>query len=299
MRRWLLAVLLLLALASPARAQFNNSCTYFGDSAGICNPAGAASFVGALDGLPAPAAAYSVRRLLTAYLGKAMNVCLVATPASCQDIGFTALGDLDSAAFTSFCSAVANSCAVNTWYDQSGNGNDCSQATSASRAPVNLSIFNGEPAIGFNSGLTCVTPSSAVLALAGDQTLLVVAAQNGQVGSYVNANFSWQYGVGAVNGNTPYYNASTGGNLGDAGQSVGGNTQHFMGATRLSGTAQHYVDNVAGSNGTGFSNAASAVPMTIGGITSSESEFYIWASGLSGANLTTLHTNVAAYFGTP
>ena len=81
------------------------------------------------------AAAYSVRQLAnTAAL--AMRVREDGTDTE-LDIGFDANGDLDTAAIASHCGA--NNGYVVTWYDQSGNQNDATQATDASQPQ----IYNG------------------------------------------------------------------------------------------------------------------------------------------------------------
>lgn len=72
-----------------------------------------------LDGIAKSArAAYSLRRLRTAYTGPAIRIRRTDNSTE-TDIGFNALGDLDVSAITSF---YSGECVVVTWYDQSGNG---------------------------------------------------------------------------------------------------------------------------------------------------------------------------------
>ena len=78
-------------------------------------------FTGALDGLPAAAAAFSVRRLRGAYTGPLLRVQRASDNLE-QNIGATVGGNLDTSALSSFCSST--SCFVSTWFDQSGNGQD-------------------------------------------------------------------------------------------------------------------------------------------------------------------------------
>lgn len=79
---------------------------------------GGPSFVGALDDLPAPAAAYSVaRRLLTSYTGPLIRVRR-SSDSTELDIGYDAAGDLDTAALLAFCGAGDGRVAKE--YDQSG-----------------------------------------------------------------------------------------------------------------------------------------------------------------------------------
>ena len=90
-------------------------------------------FVGLLDAYPNAAAAYSLRKLRAAYSGSAIRVRR-ANDNTEQNIGFTALGELDTTTLTSFCSGTNGF--VKTWYDQSGNSNDATQATAANQPQI-------------------------------------------------------------------------------------------------------------------------------------------------------------------
>ena len=91
------------------------------------------SFVGLLDTYPNAAAAYSVRKLRAAYTGNAIRVRRSSDNTE-QDIGFTALGNLDTSALTSFCSGTNGF--VTTWYDQSGNARNATQTTAANQPQI-------------------------------------------------------------------------------------------------------------------------------------------------------------------
>lgn len=95
--------------------------------------AGGAAFVGALDGTAGVFAAYSSRRLRAAYTGKAIRV-RESSGNTEADIGFTPAGDLDEAALSAHIGA--NSGFVVTRYDQSGNGLDLTQATTANQPRI-------------------------------------------------------------------------------------------------------------------------------------------------------------------
>jgi hypothetical protein len=89
------------------------------------------------------AAAYSVRQLAnTAAL--AMRIREDGTDTE-TDIGFDSNGDLDTAAISSHCGA--NNGYVVTWYDQSGEQNDATQATTGSQPQ----IYNGTAVLTVNS----------------------------------------------------------------------------------------------------------------------------------------------------
>jgi hypothetical protein len=83
----------------------------------------------ALDNLTS-AAAYSTRRLRTAYAGPLVRVRRSSDNAE-ADIGYGADGWLDEAALLAHVGAGDGF--VTTWYDQSGNGRDATQTTAATR----------------------------------------------------------------------------------------------------------------------------------------------------------------------
>ena len=90
-------------------------------------------FVGLLDLYPNAAAAYSVRKLRNAYTGSAIRVRRSSDNTE-SDIGFTALGNLDTTSLTSFCGSGDGF--VTTWYDQSGNSYNATQTTAANQPQI-------------------------------------------------------------------------------------------------------------------------------------------------------------------
>lgn len=101
-----------------------------------------------LDTYPGAAAAYSLRKLRTAYTGAAIRVRR-SSDSTQTDIGFNGSGELDTTALTTF--VGAGSGFVTIWYDQSGNSNNLTQIST----PVTPSIIilgvlqtlNGKPAV--------------------------------------------------------------------------------------------------------------------------------------------------------
>ncbi len=96
-------------------------------------------------------AAYSIRKLRTAYTGPAMRIRRLSDNVE-QDIGFDSNGDLDTAAITFF--VGANSASVVTWYEQSGQASDwnLTQPTTTRQPRItdasgNIFTVNGKPAI--------------------------------------------------------------------------------------------------------------------------------------------------------
>jgi hypothetical protein len=108
-------------------------------------------FVGLLDTYSGASAAYSLRRLSGAYSGNAIRVRRASDNTE-QDIGFTLLGNLDTTSLTTFCSGTNGF--VKTWYDQSNNAKNITQATAANQPQIvssgTIILENGKSAIDFD-----------------------------------------------------------------------------------------------------------------------------------------------------
>jgi hypothetical protein len=107
-----------------------------------------------LDTYTGAAAAYSLRKLRSAYSGSAIRVRRASDNTE-QDIGFNVFGELDTVSLASFCSGTDGF--VKTWYDQSGNANDATQTTTANQPKIYDSVTgvvteNGKPAFEFTGG---------------------------------------------------------------------------------------------------------------------------------------------------
>jgi hypothetical protein len=90
-------------------------------------------FEGLLDDYSGAAAAYSLRRLDSGYSGDPIRVRRASDNTE-ADIPFTSTGDLDTDALAAHCGASNGY--VKTWYDQSGNGNDATQTTTANQPKI-------------------------------------------------------------------------------------------------------------------------------------------------------------------
>jgi len=115
-----------------------------------------------LDLYSSAAAAYSVRKLRTAYSDSAIRVRRSSDNTE-QNIGFTALGNLDTTELTTFCGAGNGF--ITTWYDQSGNANNSIQTTAANQPQIvnagSIILQNGKPSVQFD-GINDVLNSSTV-----------------------------------------------------------------------------------------------------------------------------------------
>jgi hypothetical protein len=109
-------------------------------------------FVPLLDVYSGAAAAYSLRKLRSAYTGSAIRVRRsVGSPAE-KDIGFVN-NELDVSDLQSFCSGTDGF--VTTWYDQSGNGNHATQSTAADQSQIvssgSVITEGGKPCLEYNN----------------------------------------------------------------------------------------------------------------------------------------------------
>lgn len=140
--RLILTILLIGLFKADAQMVINASAPY--------RPMG--EFTGILDTYSGAAAAYSLRKLDKDYAGSAIRIRKDTTGQPEQDIGFTASGDLDTAAIKTFLNA-RNGFLVR-WYDQSGNGRDAVQSTQSNQPRIaNLGVIerrSGDVALFFN-----------------------------------------------------------------------------------------------------------------------------------------------------
>jgi hypothetical protein len=106
-----------------------------------------------LDTYPGAAAAYSLRKLRSAYTGAAIRVRR-SSDGTETDIGFFSNGELDTTTLSTFVSSGFYGY-VSVWYDQSGNGYDLTQ-TELSIQPTIIALgvvqlFGTKPTINFQS----------------------------------------------------------------------------------------------------------------------------------------------------
>jgi trimeric autotransporter adhesin len=129
-----------------------------------------------LDDLDA-AAAYSLRKLRTAYGGDAVNVRR-STDNLEIPIGFIG-NELDTTALLSHCGAGNGF--VTTWYDQSGNGRHATQTTAGNQPRIVgsgvIETQNGRPALFFDGSTFFDHPIS----ISGPSTFVAVASRSGAV----------------------------------------------------------------------------------------------------------------------
>ncbi len=118
-----------------------------------------------LDTYTGAAAAYSLRKLRTAYTGDAIRVRRSNDNAE-TDIGFNVFGELDTVSLAAHCGS--NDGFVKTWYDQSGNTNDATQTSTGSQPKIydsstGVVTENGKPAIFKHNSAASLTFDSALV----------------------------------------------------------------------------------------------------------------------------------------
>jgi hypothetical protein len=159
-----------------------------------------------LDLVRGATAAYSLRKLRSGYLGKAVNVRRSSDNLT-ADIGFTPSGDFDIAAFNAYIGGGSGF--VTKWYDQSGNGHDAVQATAANQPQITLATTsNGRPAL--TSASTTVEMDATVPATTLPLTLNAVVTRTGNFKNF-NAFLAFGNAQPGI-----YYNNSAGGGIGVA-----------------------------------------------------------------------------------
>lgn len=103
-------------------------------------------------------AAYSLRKLRTAYTGYAIRVRR-SSDNTTQDIGFNSNGVLDTAALLSFVGAGNGT--VTIWYDQSGNGYNAVPFLTIGTPDIvsagTIYTLNGKPSLYFNGNKTLIS----------------------------------------------------------------------------------------------------------------------------------------------
>lgn len=153
-----------------------------------------------LDTYPNAAVAYSLRKLRTAYTGSAIRVRRSSDNAE-QDIAFSG-NDLDTASMLTF--VGAGNGFVTTWYDQSTNANNSTQATAANQAQI---VSSGSLILDVDTNKITTTWTSDRYDLTSginpNTQYLSVSATRRQTTSGVLIGLGVAVSIGGSNGQTP------------------------------------------------------------------------------------------------
>jgi hypothetical protein len=193
-----LALLIVSIALAHSDGIYNPSANNVGNFEGIDSNKASGAATLPLDGITTGIkAAYSTRKLLTAYAGNAIQV-QETTGNTTSNIGFVA-NVLDTTTLSTFCSG--KTCKVITWYDQSGGGFNQTQATIAN-APIifqsgAVNAINTKPAVLFvaasSTSLANTSLSANSVNTLFENAVVSINLTNGAVvGPSVNGGLIWR-----------------------------------------------------------------------------------------------------------
>jgi hypothetical protein len=270
-----------------------------------------------LDSLPTPIAAYGLRHLRSAYTGHAIRVRRNSDNSE-ENIGFTANGSLDTTALSNFCGV--SSCFIRTWYDQSGNGYNATQTTTANQPLLvnagSLVQLSTRPSIQWNTGSHALT----VTGLSWNAYTISSVIRHDDVSGAVRAlltkrtntstsQFFW-FTFNSNGGNITWdQNGSGTGSRFNTGFLPATNTNYIYTLVRpLTGTNRtQYVNGVAQGTTATNTNVINSDALTIGNDPSTTGrgagfrmgELIIFGSALSTTNRQTLEADQATHYNIP
>jgi hypothetical protein len=260
------------------------------------------SFVGLLDLYPSAAAAYSLRKLSTAYTGSAIRVRRSSDNTE-TDIGFSG-ANLDTSSLTSFCSSTNGF--VTTWYDQSGNGRNGTQTTALSQPQIvsagSVLTKYGKPNLVLTADFLNL-PSSLIL---NDELTMSMVMNSSATGGadtgFINYNSSpaddpeLRIGIGDLIAD--YYNGGYALNFTDI-QSIVGGLYFYQRLTGYTSTIYRNNSFIASATRSGVL-ASGVAKFTIGEYLNNTrngniSELVIYATDQS-ANRSGIETNINSFY---
>jgi hypothetical protein len=252
-----------------------------------------------LDAYPSAAAAYSVRKLRSAYTGNAIRVRRSSDNTE-QDIGFSG-GNLDTTALTTFCGSGDGF--VTTWYDQSGNAYNERQTTAANQPQIissgSVLLENSKPAIRFIGANNNFFENSLSITFTY-QTLFVLSRFLTRPSfAYIMQQSGNNKQVGDVAGNG--YRLYNGANL-FLGADPSLTNQDLIYGLYNGASSQIAVDGGTTTNGNTGTNSPSGLVIGTGGIPVSSSlngnlqEIILYNSNQS-SNRSAIETNINTYYG--
>jgi Alpha-L-arabinofuranosidase B, catalytic len=298
---------IVVAVYSPVSAQgFNGG----GFNVGIGPFAAGGALV--LDGITTGIkAAYSTRKLLTAYAGNAIQV-QETTGNTTTNIGFVA-NVLDTASLSTFCSG--KTCKVITWYDQSGGGFNQTQGTIANAPIIYQSgavnfINSTRPAVLF-VGATPTTLANASLSTNPVNTLFQNFVEN--LTNATDAAMSAPTGAGGLEFQLQAVNTLklTSPAVADVGISTGAVTRGTASVVEsqynsTTGAFAFWIDGASAGSGTN-AMSLSAGTVNIGNdgfgdhVSGSIGEIIMYdlVGGIPSGSRTSIEANQKTYWGTP
>jgi hypothetical protein len=262
-----------------------------------------------LDQFPGAGLAFSFRKLRRAYTGSAVRIRRSSDNAE-LDIGFAANNDFDVAAAAAHIGAGTGN--IVTMYDQSGNGDDATNATQATQPDYSATGFNNLPSGSFTTASDVLGTASDAASLGGTQATLIAAltmeSATDQFGRYFSflgtGDSDDNSGAGSFNGQRQSTSNGLQANRGGASLgaiSISLSTKYVF-ASIFDGTNEtNYLNGVAGSPSASSGTFRSTGTARVGNSPSGEkwvgliSEVILWPSDLT-ARVSNLDSSVRAYW---
>jgi hypothetical protein len=195
-----------------------------------------------LDLFPSASVAYSLRKLRNAYSGNAIRVRR--TDLTEQDIAFNSSGQLDTIALLAFVGTGAlDNGFVTTWYDQSGNARNATQATALSQ-PI---IVSAGVIIRTSGNIVAVDCNGKQISNTQANTTTQATFTAQEVSSTGN-NVAFLLPFSTINSST-YFSVASNGNLTLPYQGVG-TPIFFVNNNSITATRDSLFDNTAVNNET-------------------------------------------------
>jgi hypothetical protein len=270
-------------------------------------------FVGLLDVYSGAAAAYSLRKLRTAYTGSAIRVRR--TNLDEADIGFTSSGELDTTALLAFTGTGAlDNGFVTTWYDQSGNSRNATQATALNQPQIvssgSVIVQNGKPTVDFKdntdilsfSGTTSTSINNTMVTvqkfntpLTGYRTIFAIGTSSATISVPIYAHIGW--------GVSPFQRAIY---KNGTDQSLNGNytsNQELWSSKSQSNLRKFYLNNNNQSITNSTTNITSNLSLIVIGndsffsaLLGNTQECIFWNSTKSDSDLSGINTNINDFY---
>jgi hypothetical protein len=255
-----------------------------------------------LDTYEGAAAAYSLRRLRSAYTGAAVRVRRASNNDE-LDIYFDGQGNLDTASLEAFCAGTDGF--VKVWYDQGPGGNDAEQTTTASQPQIvdagTVIYENGLPAVEFDGASSFLESGTLTTATQPISIITTSTSFNNTVsGAIISTNDAndindfYRYDGGfAINAGTTLTSAP--------GVTYANNTQYLRFSLFDGGSSEIFVNgtsvvsgdaNTAGLNGTLWIGRFGVAGTILTGVIQ---EVIIYASDQT-SNRTGIETNVNDFY---
>lgn len=297
----------LVGTPTTTAGQYARQCAYYlGTTWVLVAPtASSTSYVGPGDLVSGASAWYGLRGYNAAYASPGTNNAINIRRASdntTKNIVILNTGALDVATAGTFCTSTT--CFIATWYDQSGNGINATQATTGNQPQLIFSCFGSLPCVRFNGSTqtlgTGATPYYPNLSQPYTMTITVE-----RTGAFTSQGdwFASAFPVIAIG------SASTANNAFMAAQSNVNETQsdsalHHDAAVFNGASSVLYVDDVSNTTSPGTSGIGTNNFFNIGSYDGSSDYFTgeiceigVWPSGFTSANATSMCHNQYTYWG--